>query len=116
MLRGGRVSKVTGIFVSLLKLKPVISIDRNGKGEIFAKSLNQRSALRSILKTVKKDLVSKGIEEYALVYADEQNDLNKLNEECIALIGKAPAYIETISPIVGLNAGKGAIAIGYLMK
>ncbi len=116
MLRGGRVSKVTGIFASLLKLKPVISIDQNGKGEIFAKSLNQRSALRSILKTVKKDLVSKGIEEYALVYADEPTDLRKLNDECVNLIGKAPTYIETISPIVGLNAGKGAIAIGYLTK
>lgn len=116
MLKGGRVSKATGFILSKLKLQPVISIDRNGKGEIFAKSLTQKSAMRTILKTLRKDFGSKGIDRYALVYADNPEDLTDFRNQCESLLGKAPDYIETISPIIGLNAGKGAIAIAYLTK
>jgi DegV family protein with EDD domain len=116
MLKGGRVSKTTGFILSKLKLQPVISIDRSGKGEIFAKSLTQRSALKTILTTLRKDFETKGIDSYALVYADDPKDLSEFRKQCESILGKAPAYIESISPIVGLNAGKGSIAIAYLTK
>lgn len=116
MLKGGRVSKTTGFVLSKLKLQPVISIDRNGKGEIFAKSLTQKSAMQTMLKTLKKDSLGKGIDHYALVYADNPTDLDYFLHQCEIILGKAPDYIETISPIVGLNAGKGSIAIAYLIN
>ena len=114
MLKGGRVSKTTGFILLKLKLQPVISIDREGKGEIFAKSLTQKSAVKTILKTLKKDFETKGIDRYALVYADNPADLDHFLIQCESILGKAPEYIETISPIVGLNAGKGTFAIAYL--
>lgn len=116
MLKGGRVSKTTGFILSKLKLQPVISIDPDGKGEIFAKSLTQKSALKSILKTIKNDLKKQGIDKYALVYSDNPEDLDELKKQCLAVLGKEPEYIESISPIVGLNAGKGAFAVGYILK
>ncbi len=116
MLKGGRVSKVTGFILSKLKLQPVISIESDGKGVIPFKSLNQRSAIKSILKTIKKDMLESGIDKYALVYADNPNDLNDFKTSVKSILGKDPEYIESISPIVGLNAGKGAFAIGYIKK
>lgn len=114
MIRGGRVSKVTGFVLSRLKLQPVVSIDENGKGSLPFKSLSQKSAVRSILKTLKKDSLQKGIQNYALVYADDENDLKDFSHKVQSLLKKEPDYIETISPIVGLNAGKGAFAIAYI--
>ena len=116
MLKGGRVSKVQGFVLSKLKLQPVISIDPEGKGIIPFKSLTQKSAVKSILKVVKKDMETNGIDKYALVYADDPNDLTEFKASLVKLIGKEPEYIETISPIVGLNAGKGAFAVGYIKK
>lgn len=57
-----------------------------------------------------------GIDSYALVYADNPDDLNEFKLSVKSIIKKDPEYIETISPIVGLNAGKGAFAIGYIKK
>jgi uncharacterized protein len=114
MLRGGRVSKVQGFVLSKLKLQPVISIDEQGKGIIPYKSLSQKSAVKSILKAIKQDYENKGIDEYALVYADDPKDLDGFKQKIEDILGKAPAYIESISPIVGLNAGKGAFAVGYI--
>lgn len=116
MLKGGRVSKTKGFVLSKLKLQPVISIDSEGKGIIPFKSLNQKSAIKSILKTIKKDMLETGIEKYALVYADDMNDLNEFKTKVVSILNKEPEYIETISPIVGLNAGKGSFAIGYIKK
>lgn len=116
MLKGGRVSKVTGFILSKLKLQPVISIDAEGKGIIPFKSLNQKSAIKSILKTIKKDMLDSGIDKYALVYADDPSDLDEFKQSVQSILGKDPEYIESISPIVGLNAGKGAFAIGYIKK
>jgi fatty acid-binding protein DegV len=59
-------------------------------------------------------MISHGIEKYALVYADNPHDLDDFKEKVISILGQEPEYIETISPIVGLNAGKGAFAIGYI--
>jgi DegV family protein with EDD domain len=114
MLRGGRVSKVQGFILSKLDLKPVISIDPQGKGEIYKKTLSQKKAVSLILKKVKEDMDSKGISTYGLVYADDPNDITEFSKQVEQIIGKKPAYIEAISPIVGLNAGKGAFAIGYI--
>lgn len=114
MLRGGRVSKVQGFILSKLDLKPVISIDPEGKGEIYKKTLSQKKAVSSILKKVREDMAEKGISTYGLVYADNPADLTQFAQQVEDIIGKKPAYIEAISPIVGLNAGKGAFAIGYI--
>lgn len=116
MLKGGRVSKVTGFILSKLKLQPVISIDPDGKGIIPFKSLNQKSAIRSILNCIRKDELETGIESYALVYSDNPSDLSEFSKSVKSILNREPEYIESISPIVGLNAGKGAIAIGYIKK
>lgn len=116
MLKGGRVSKVTGFILSKLKLQPVISIDAQGKGIIPYKSFTQKSAIKSILKEVKMAQSKQGIERYGLVYADDPDDLKDFKNKLVHIIGKEPEYIETISPIVGLNAGKGAFAIGYVTQ
>lgn len=114
MIKGGRVSKLTGKLLSLIKLKPVISINRFGKGIIPFKTLSQKSAVKSILKKVKSDIKEYGILKYSLVYADNELDLNELKKSAEEIIGIKAEYIECISTIVGLNAGKGAFAIGYL--
>ncbi len=114
MLRGGRVSKTKGFILSKIKLKPVISIDEQGKGSIFQKTKTEAKALEKIMEKVKKDHQSRGIEAYALVYADRIEEVRPLQEAMYALTGQEPAYIEQISPIVGLNAGRGAVAVGYI--
>lgn len=114
MIRGGRVSKVQGIVLSKLKLKPVISIDDEGKGSIFAKTLSVKGAEKAILKKIKQDMETFNIEKYSMVYADDPSVMEEFVKKVESIIGKKPEYVDTISPIVGLNAGNGAFAIGYI--
>lgn len=114
MVRSGRVSKTTGLIGKIVNLKPVIGIDKDGKGIISDKGLSLKSSLNKIKKHVQDSLKNKGIKKYAIVHAnalDRANEYKKIFKE---IIGKDPAYVMDISSIVAMSAGIGTVAIAYL--
>ncbi len=116
MIKGGRVSRMAGFILKIIKLKPVVSIDRKGNGMVFKKTLTQKAAVDAIAAEFKKDFIARGIQEYAVVYSDQAADADELIARLSAVCGQPPAYVEPISPVVGLNAGTGSFAAAYLMK
>lgn len=115
MIKGGRISKTAGVVLNKLKLQPVVSIDKNGKGIVLFKTFSQKAAVKKILEQIKRDKQEFGIEKYSLVYSDAIEDITDFKKKLIKLIGIEPAYITQISPVIGLNAGKGAYAVSYVM-
>ncbi len=114
MVRSGRVSKVTGLIGKIMNLKPVISIDEDGNGIIFEKSLSLKSSNKKIQNHIESIQKTEGIETYAIVHC---NALNRAQEYALKyekIIGKQPAYIMDISTIVAMNAGIGTVAIAYI--
>jgi DegV family protein with EDD domain len=116
MLKGGRVSKSQGFILGLLKLKPVVSIDSEGKGSIWAKTFTRRQAVSRMLKRIRLDHSESGIHSYGLVYADDPAVLDEFRTKVESIIGSPPRFIEPISSVVGLNAGRGAFAVAYVME
>jgi DegV family protein with EDD domain len=116
MIKGGRISKTAGFVLGTLKLQPVVSIDKNGKGIVPYKTFSQKAAVKKILEQIKKDKKQFGIKKYSLVYSDKIDDIKVFKQKLIKLIGFEPEFITQISPVVGLNAGKGAFAVSYLME
>lgn len=114
MVKNGRVSKVTGIVGKITNLKPVISIDENGKGIISDKGLSLKSSDQKIYNRVKKAMEESGIEKYAIVHAKGGKRVDEYVEKYTKLIGRAPDYVMDISTIVAMNAGLGTIAISYI--
>jgi uncharacterized protein len=115
MVKGGRVSPLKGLAGTILNLKPIISIDENGKGIAFGKAFSAKSNLNKIVKLVKKANEESKISSYAIVHANALTKAEKLGLELTEAIGQAPRYVTEISPIVGLNAGIGSIAVSYIV-
>lgn len=114
MVKGGRVSAMKGFIGKMLNLKPIISIDENGKGVAFGKAFSAKANTHKILEIVKKANSERKIISYSIVHA---NCLEKANEYSLKLtqtLGQPPQYVTEISPVVGLNAGIGAIAVSYI--
>ncbi len=116
MMRSGRLTKVSGTIASLMHLKPVISIDEEGKGIIYAKALSVDSADKKIYQHVKQMIETKGIEGYAIVHANATERAKQYEKMYTELTGQAPLYIMDISTVVAMNAGIGTVAIAYLGK
>jgi len=97
-----------------MNLKPVISIDAEGNGIIFDKSLILKSSNKKIQSHIESVMKQDGIESYAIVHANADDRALEYAKRYEKIIGKKPEYIMNISTIVAMNAGIGTVAIAYI--
>lgn len=116
MIRSGRLTKVSGTLANLMHLKPVISINDEGAGIIFAKALSIDSADKKIYNHMKEIVDTYGIESYAIVHANALDRATAYEKKYTELTGLKPEYIMDISTVVAMNAGIGTVAIAYIRK
>ncbi len=112
MVRGGRVKPLTGLVASILNLKPIVSLDKEGKAQAFGKSFSRSGNMRKIVAMIKEELKHKHLWEYAIVHADASDRAYKYAELLTTATGKKPAYIMSLSPVVGVHNGNGTVGIG----
>ena len=116
MIRGGRVSKPKGLIASVLGLNPVISMDEKGKSLLFGKTFSQEASLNKIYKHVKKISAGKTVWNYIILHANNLEGAKKVENKMEEITGLKPISIVNISPVIGMHAGNGAIAISLLFN
>lgn len=112
MVRGGRVKPLTGFIAALLNLKPIVSLDKEGKALAYGKSFSRKSNMRKIVSMIRTELKQRKVWEYAIVHADAEARAVQYAALLTALTGKKPAWIMPLSPVVGVHNGHGAVGIG----
>lgn len=116
MIKGGRVSKPKGIIASVLGLNPVISMDENGKSLLFGKTFSQPASLKKIYKHIEKIGRGKTLWNYIILHAHNSKGAKKAEDKMLEITGKKPISVVNISPVIGMHAGSGAIAISLLFN
>ncbi|MBQ8412209.1 MAG: DegV family protein [Lachnospiraceae bacterium] len=115
--RGGRVSAVEAAVGSALKIKPILSVDEEGKLVVKSKARGTGKALDY--------LVSKAVEEgkdmentiFFVGNADAMGKAEKLKNSLIEKGAKEEnIIIVSIGPIIGAHVGAGMAAITFLAK
>ncbi len=114
MVRSGRLSKAAGFAGKIVNLKPVVSLDEEGKGTIAGKAFSTRANTQAIREMMKEDNTTKGITRYAIVHANDEDRAEDYRRMCTDLLGKEPEYMMNISTIVGMSAGAGSVAVAYM--
>lgn len=116
MVKSGRVKKVTGAVAKVLNLKPVVSIDIEGNGNIAEKALSVKGNTKKILELVRTLHETKGIETYSIVHSDDFLRAKAFEAKIQEITQLEAAYIMEISSVIALNAGIGAVGISLVMK
>lgn len=114
MIRGGRVSKPAGFIVNLLGINPVISMDIDGQSLLFGKTFSQRASLNKVYKHIAKISRDKSVWNYIVLHAHNADGALKTESEIFKITGKKPVSVVDISPVIGMHAGNGAIAVSLL--
>jgi len=114
MVRGGRVSPLKGMIATVLNLKPIVTLDEDGKATAAGKSFSRRGNIEKILELLYKKTENSKIWNYAIVHADAESRAQIYAEKLTNIIGKEPAYIMELSPVVGVHNGIGAVGIGIM--
>ena len=116
MIRGGRVSKPKGIIARALGLNPVISMDENGKSILFGKTFSQEASLNRIYKHIKEISAGKTVWNYIILHAHNPEGAREAEEKMVEMTGLKSVSTVDISPVIGMHAGNGAIAISILFN
>ena len=116
MVRGGRVSPFKGWLAKILNLKPIITLDREGRAAGEGKSFSRGSNMKKIMKKMENSARSQPIWRYAVVHADNPGRAKKYADNLTRVLKQPPAFIMPLSPVVGVHNGIGAVGICYMYE
>jgi DegV family protein with EDD domain len=116
MIRGGRVSPMKGRIANLLNLTPIISLNREGKSVLYDKAFSQKGNMKKVMKIIAKKLRQNRLWKYSLLHAHDPGRAEWYAGQLTPLLGKEPDFVIDISPVVGLSAGHGALAVALMLE
>jgi DegV family protein with EDD domain len=116
MVRGGRVSPLKGLVARVLNIKPLISLDSEGKAFALGKSFTRKGNMKKIIQMV-KDMAAEGkIWNYAIVHAENLARAEMYARSLEEILHKKPAFIMDLSPVIGVHNGIGVVGIGVMYE
>jgi len=116
MVRGGRVSKQRGFIADLLNIKPIVSMDENGKSLLIGKAFSQKANMKKVINLIRKMVLNQNIWNYIVLHAHNEKGAQEYALKLEKLSGKKPVSIVNISPVIGMNAGIGTTAVSFMLE
>ncbi|MFC2052336.1 DegV family protein [Chloroflexota bacterium] len=110
LAKGGRIGKAQGLLGSLLSVKPILTVK---EGEISPLT-KVRSLAAGMDEFYKRVAGFPNIEGLAVEHCTTPEEADRLVERLGSLFPKERIHRSTISPVVGVHAGPGAIAVTVL--
>lgn len=114
LCRGGRVSAVSAVLGSILKIKPVLIINNEGKLAVVHKAKGVRGALKYFTEQYEKYAADTAGDVY-LPQADSQEVATMFKEELESTYG-CKVKIGWVGPVIGAHVGGGMLGFVFRSK
>lgn len=109
--RGGRVSGMTAVVGSILKIKPVMHVDNNGKLVVVSKAMGRKKALLTMLENL-FELAEIGEEDpFFISHGDALEEAEFVKQAILKKYPKARVEINYIGAVIGTHSGAGTMAV-----
>jgi len=83
---------------------------------LFGKTFSQEASLNKIYQHIKKLSHGKTVWNYIILHANNPEGAQKAKEKMEKITGLKPISVVNISPVIGMHAGNGAIAISLMFN
>jgi uncharacterized protein len=111
MVKSGRVSPLKGQLAKFLNLKPIVSLDKDGKGIAFAKAFSRKANFNKILNIIRENHQKNPITRYCIVHSQVPELAEQYRKSLVKILQQEPEYIEEVSSVVAMASGKGAVGV-----
>lgn len=114
VIKGGRISKTAGAVGSLIKLKPLVTLHKEGV-KMVDKARGTNSGYRVLLQHMKEEPVD---EDYPVYFGYTDDKTQCLDFQRIAVENMDISNMELRSSgcVIGTYAGPGAVIVAYIRK
>ena len=109
--RGGRISKATAVVGSIVKIKPIIHMDNEGKLQVVGKERGRKKALHRIVEMAVEQ--SKGWDNdiIMITHGDCEEDAQYVAKLVREEMGIDNILIQCIGTVIGSHTGPGVVAV-----
>ena len=112
--RGGRVSKTSAVLGTIIKIKPIIHVNEEGKLIVIGKERGRKKALQTLVERMEKQ--SQGFENdiVMITHGDAPEDAEYVKGVIEERFGIHNIMINPLGTVIGSHTGPGVIAIFYM--
>ncbi len=114
LVKNGRLSNVAGAIGSLLKLKPLLEVNHEGKVKTVDKIRTTKKARKLLIERFVKETEGKDFMTF-VVYTNNQKEMEEFKLELEAK-GIRDINLVPLTPVVGTHAGPGTMGVGYIER
>lgn len=115
LVKNGRLSKLSGTLGSILKVKPVLTLSKDGKVETLEKIRTSKKALERIVELYLQDTVDKNVITF-ISHAHHDEGVEWIKNKVHEIYPDRKIISSYLTPVVGAHCGPKAISIGYIIQ
>ncbi|MCL2603138.1 MAG: DegV family protein [Defluviitaleaceae bacterium] len=112
--RGGRVSGAAAFMGTMLNIKPMIHMTKEGKLTPMTKARGRNKALEFMVEQMTFHKMSPANQPVFISHSDAPDLAGQLKDMIIAKHGNREFVINEIGPVIGAHTGPGTIALFFL--
>lgn len=109
--KGGRLSGASAFLGTMLKIKPVITFDENGKVELISKQLGMNKGIGYLTSKINPQNIDFTKPIFLIYTGDDKNSQTLIDKLGIEYTEKA-----NICPVIGVHIGKSAAGLVFAEK
>ena len=116
LYRGGRLSKTSAVLGSMIKIKPIIVVDKEGKLEVAAKERGRKKSMNAIVDLAVERTGSMKHEIVMVTHGDCIEEAEYLAGIVREKMGVENVLINNIGTVIGTHTGPGVLAVFCLAE
>lgn len=114
--RGGRLSGAAAAVGTLVNLKPVLTVNRQGQLVVAEKVIGRKKAMRTLLKRLEELAEDPEHNVLCILHADCLEEGRKLEQMVREQMNFAEVWLDYVGPVIGTHAGPGTLAFTFMGK
>jgi DegV family protein with EDD domain len=110
LIKGGRMGYVSGTIGELLQVKPIISINEEGKYFTLEKVRGRKRSLQRMCEIISERVADK-IGKAAVCHGDAEDEAKELAEKLRQIPNIKEVVFCQVGPVIGVHSGPGLIGV-----
>lgn len=114
LVKNGRLSSTSGFLGTLLKIKPLLHIQKDGSLVPYEKIRTTSKAQARLIEIIQHEIEGKNVLMF-IVYTNNEDKAKEIKAQISALRPEMQIELVPLTPVVGAHAGPGTIGVGYIV-
>ena len=112
--RGGRVSAATAVLGTMMRIKPVMHVDDQGRLINVAKARGRKASLDALVDHMEQTAFTPENQTIYISHGDCIEDAEYVADQCRKRLHVKDVLIHYVDPVIGAHSGPGTVALFFL--